>query len=197
MSILLRDIEAHELDAVLELNNRAGPSILPITRERMQLLFGVARYFRVAYVKDELAGFLIALSPEAHYDSPNFQWFSARYPDFLYVDRIVIDSRYRRHGLGRIFYADVLSFAEVRYPVLTCEVFIEPRDDVSLVFFGTNGFQEVGQQSLPNHRRVSLMVKDMKAYPYVRETYGDPKTAAAPSFLRQDRLTALAEGAGA
>ncbi|GMU44287.1 MAG: hypothetical protein AMXMBFR25_22730 [Lysobacterales bacterium] len=170
------------------LNNTAGGGIVPIARERMHRLYEIARYFRVARYNGELAGFQIALSPEADYDSPNFLWFREQYPDFLYIDRIVIDSRFRRHGIGRVFYADVLSFAEVRYPLLSCEVFIEPRDDVALVFFGTNGFREVGQQRLPNGRRVSLMVKEMKAYPFVRETYGDAADAPA-QVLGGDRLS--------
>jgi predicted GNAT superfamily acetyltransferase len=187
MSLIVRDIEAGELDAVLALNNAAGPGIVPISAERMRHLYEIARYFRVALHDGELAGFLIGLSPEADYDSPNFLWFREHHADFLYIDRIVVDSRFRRHGIGRVFYADVLSFAEVRYPLLCCEVFIQPRDDVSLVFFGTNGFNEVGQQVLPNGRRVSLMVKEMKAYPYVKATYA-PDTAPA-EWLAGDRLS--------
>ncbi|HWS26125.1 MAG TPA: GNAT family N-acetyltransferase [Xanthomonadales bacterium] len=189
MSLILRDIEAEDLDAVWALNNSAGCSIVPIDRERMRQLFEVARYFRVAHYNGELAGFQIALSPEARYDSPNFLWFREHFADFLYIDRLVIDSRFRRHGIGRVFYADVLSFAEVRYPILTCEVFIEPRDDVALVFFGTNGFQEVGQQVLSNSRRVSLMVKEMKAYPFVQETYRAAGGHSLPQQLDADRLS--------
>lgn len=189
MSLILRDIEAEDLDAVWALNNSAGCSIVPIDRERMRQLFDVARYFRVAHYNGELAGFQIALSPEARYDSPNFLWFREHFADFLYIDRIVIDSRFRRHGIGRVFYADVLSFAEVRYPILTCEVFIEPRDDVALVFFGTNGFQEVGQQVLSNSRRVSLMVKEMKAYAFVQETYRAAGSHSLPQQLDADRLS--------
>lgn len=189
MSLILRDIEADDLDAVWALNNSAGPGIVPIDRERMRHLFDVARYFRIARYNGELAGFQIALSPEADYDSPNFLWFRGQFADFLYIDRIVVDSRFRRHGIGRVFYADVLSFAEVRYPLLTCEVFIQPRDDVSLVFFGTNGFQEVGQQVLPNGRRVSMMVKEMKAYPFVKETYGISPGSSPPAIVGGDRLS--------
>lgn len=189
MSLILRDIEAEDLNAVWALNNSAGPGIVPIDRERMRHLFDVARYFRIARYNGELAGFQIALSPEADYDSPNFLWFRSQFPDFLYIDRIVVDSRFRRHGIGRVFYADVLSFAEVRYPLLTCEVFIQPRDDVSLVFFGTNGFQEVGQQVLPNGRRVSMMVKEMKAYPFVKETYGISPGSPPPAIVGGDRLS--------
>lgn len=189
MSLILRDIEAEDLDAVWALNNSAGPSIVPIDRERMRQLFDIARYFRVAHYNGELAGFQIALSPEARYDSPNFLWFREHFADFLYIDRLVIDSRLRRHGIGRVFYADVLSFAEVRYPILTCEVFIEPRDDVALVFFGTNGFHEVGQQVLANGQRVSLMVKEMKAYSFVQETYRASGAQALPQQLDADRLS--------
>ncbi|MGE4070337.1 MAG: GNAT family N-acetyltransferase [Lysobacterales bacterium] len=189
MSLILRDIEASDLDAVLALNNAAGPGILPITEARMRQLFDVARYFRVAHYNGELAGFQIGLSPDADYDSPNFLWFRAELTDFLYIDRIVIDSRFRRHGIGRVFYADVLSFAEVRFPLLCCEVFIEPRDDVALVFFGTNGFHEVGQQVLQGGRRVSLMVKEMKAYPFVQETYRAPGVDLLPEDLDVDRLS--------
>lgn len=189
MSLILRDIEAEDLDAVLALNNLAGPGIVPIDRDRMRQLYEVARYFRVARHDGELAGFQVALSPEARYDSPNFLWFREHFADFLYIDRIVIDSRFRRHGIGRVFYADVLSFAEVRYPLLTCEVFIEPRDDVSLVFFGTSGFHEVGQQVLPNGRRVSLMVKEMKAYPFVQQTYRVPGASPLPQPMSDDRLS--------
>lgn len=187
MSLIVRDIEAGELDAVLALNNAAGPGIVPISTDRMRHLYEVARYFRVAIHDGQLAGFLVGLSPEADYDSPNFLWFRQHHADFLYIDRIVVDSRFRRHGIGRVFYADVLSFAEVRYPLLCCEVFIEPRDDVSLVFFGTNGFNEVGQQLLPNGRRVSLMVKEMKAYPYVKATYA--ADTAPAELLAADRLS--------
>jgi hypothetical protein len=58
------------------------------------------------------------------------------------------------------------------------------------VFFGTNGFQEVGQQALPNGRRVSLMIKDMKAYPFVQSTYHGAGAIELPSSLKHDRLSA-------
>ena len=62
--------------------------------------------------------------------------------------------------------------AEVRAPQLTCEVFLEPRNDVAVLFHGTYGFQEVGQQVMPESgRRVSLLAKELCSYPWVRDTY--------------------------
>jgi hypothetical protein len=84
----------------------------------------------------------------------------------------VVASSRRGAGLGRVFYADVQSFAEVRAPLLACEVFLEPRNDVAVLFHGTYGFQEVGQHVMPETGlRVSLLTKDMCSYPWVRETY--------------------------
>lgn len=193
MTIALRDIEPSDLEEVLKLNNSAGKSIVPIETDRLTQLEQVARYFRVAEVNGQLAGFLVGLTREAEYESPNFSWFKEHCVDdgFLYIDRVVVSSKFRRHGIGRVLYCDVLSFAEVRFPVLSCEVFIQPRDDVSLIFFGTNDFTEVGQQVLPNKRQVSLMTKPLKPYEYVKESYLDSgRRAQLPVYAREDRLSA-------
>lgn len=183
MAIRIRDVRDADLDAVLELNNTAGPGILPISRSRMQALRAAADYFRVAEVDGQLAGFLIAMGPTAAYDSPNFLWFRERYPAFLYIDRVVVAAPFRGHGIGRVFYADVLSFAEVRYPLLTCEVFLEPRDDVALLFHGTRGFQEVGRQRINDGRyMVSLLAKELPSFDYVRERYLEAADADWPDL---------------
>lgn len=170
----LRDVQPHELDSILALNNAAGETILPLDREGLQRLYDQACYFRLAEVDGRIAGFLIALREDADYDSPNFLWFQQKLDSFVYIDRIVIDRPHRGLGLGRVFYADVTSHAEVRVPHLTCEVFLEPRDDVSLLFHGTFGFQEVGQQVMATTgRRVALLAKALCSYPFVRETWHD------------------------
>jgi predicted GNAT superfamily acetyltransferase len=173
MALVIREVREQELDAVLALNNSAGPGILPVDSTRIRQLFDIAAYFRVAEIDGVIGGFLIALTPDAAYDSLNFQWFKSRYERFVYIDRIVIARPYRGLGLGRIFYADVQSFADVRSPLLTCEVFLDPRDDVSVLFHGTYGFREVGQQVLPDTHRVSLLAKELCSYAFVRDTYGE------------------------
>ncbi len=171
MALIIRDMREQELDQVLALNNNAGASILPMDAHKMRHFFEVAGYFRVAEIDGHLAGFLIALGPHVAYDSSNFQWFKSRYADFIYIDRIVIASNYRRHGLGRIFYADVQTYSELRSPYLACEIFLEPRDDASVLFHGTYGFREVGQQSIADGRRVGLLLKELCSYAFVRDTY--------------------------
>ena len=174
MALAIRDVREHDLVAVLALNNAAGRTILALDTAQLRYFFDHADYFRVAEIDGHLAGFLIALREGRDYDSPNYHWFSEHCPQFAYIDRIVIANAYRRHGLGRIFYCDVTSYAEVRVPLLTCEVFLEPRDDVVVLFHGTYGFQEVGQQRMATEGpQVSLLAKDLPSYAFVRETYLD------------------------
>ncbi len=178
MTLSLRDAREPDLDLLLGMNNAAGPSILPIDGARMRHLFREAAYFKVAQIDDHLAGFLIGLDANANYDSTNYRFFSGRFTAFTYIDRIVIAAAYRGAGLGRVFYADVQSYAEVRSPWLTCEVMLEPRDDAVVLFHGTYGFHEIGQQVMPEGRRVSLLAKELCSFPFVARTYGKSLPAA-------------------
>lgn len=172
MAITIRDVRRDELEEVLRMNNLAGPNILKLTLEQVQHFLTVARYFRVATINQEIAGFLIALVPGADYHSPNYVWFSEHYGAFLYIDRVVVSAKFRGAGVGRVFYADVQSEAETMVPLLACEVALEPRDDVSLVFHGTSGFTEVGQQHIPERNmHVSLLAKELPAFSYVKRRY--------------------------
>lgn len=170
--VTIRDVREHELDSIIALNNGAGTTILPVSDAGMRWFDENARYFRVAEVDGQLAGFLLGITHGTDHASPNYRWFSEHYPEFAYIDRIVVARPYRGLGLGRLFYADMTSFSEVRVPMLTCEVFLEPRDDVSLLFHGTYGFQEVGQQVMDAvDRRVSLLAKELPSFGFVKETY--------------------------
>ena len=174
MPILIREVRENELDTVLALNNAAGPTILPLTLDQLRFSFQEAAYFRVAESGGRIVGFLIAYDEDSHYASSNYRWLKERYPHFIYIDRVVIASAQRGGGVGRVFYADVTSFAEVRKPVLTCEVFLEHDADPVRLFHGSFGFREIGQHVMPeNGIRASMMAKDMCSYPWVREAYGD------------------------
>ncbi len=173
MSIAIRDVREHELDSVLALNNAAGPAILPLDAARLRRFHSDAEYFRIAERDGMLAGFLVGFGPDSGHDSDNFRWFRERHPGFFYIDRIVVASRRRGGGVGRAFYADVQSHAELRYPQLACEVFLEHGNDPALLFHGSFGFREIGQHVMPGTgRRAAMLMKELCSYPWVHETYG-------------------------
>jgi len=174
MSIVVRDVREHELDSVLALNNAAGPAILPLDAARLRHFFDTAEYFRVAERDGAIAGFLIGVGSHTNHDSSNFRWFCERYPDFFYIDRIVVASRRRGGGVGRAFYADAQSYAELRYPQMACEVFLEGTNDPALLFHGSFGFHEVGQHVMDEADvRAAMLMKPLCSFAWVRQTYGD------------------------
>ncbi len=178
MSIVIRDVREHELDSVLALNNNAGLAILPLDAAKIRRFHDTAEYFRVAERDGNLAGFLVGFGSHSDHDSCNFAWFQQRYPSFFYIDRIVVASRRRGGGVGRAFYADVQSYAELRYPQMACEVFLDHGADAALLFHGSFGFREVGQNTMSNADggadvRTSMLLKDLCSHEWVKETYGD------------------------
>ena len=61
MSLIVRDVQPHELDAILALNNAAGSTILPLDGAGIARLASHASYLRVAEADGQMAGFLLAL----------------------------------------------------------------------------------------------------------------------------------------
>jgi predicted GNAT superfamily acetyltransferase len=198
MSIVIRDVREHELDSILALNNAAGPTILPLDAARFRKFHDTAEYFRVAERDGTLAGFLVGFGSDADHDSSNFRWFRQHCDRFFYIDRVVVASRRRGGGVGRAFYADVQSYAELRYPLLTCEVFFDHDADQVRLFHGSFGFREIGQHVMPeNGTRASMMAMDMCSHDWVRRTYGDD-LPDEPWLLRRRAVSRpAAEAAGA
>lgn len=173
MATTIRDARSDELDWVLAVNNDATPDVNELSPEDLRRLVDMSCYFRIAESDRVRAGFLIAMRSGADYESPNFRWFKRNYADFVYIDRVVVEPRFRRHGIGKVFYADVQSYAEQIAPYLTCEVNLAPRNDISLLFHGAYGFQEVGQQLTEGDaKRVSLLAKELPSYRFVERHYG-------------------------
>lgn len=118
--------------------------------------------------------FLVGFGSTSQHSSSNFAWFRERYENFFYIDRIVVTSRRRGGGVGRALYADVHSYAELRYPYLACEVFLDHGAEAALLFHGSFGFHEIGQNTMTDiDVRASMLMKEMCSYPWIQETYGD------------------------
>ncbi|MGE0238332.1 MAG: GNAT family N-acetyltransferase [Parvibaculaceae bacterium] len=94
--------------------------------------------------------FLIVFDQRARYDSPNFTWFQAKFPDFVYVDRIVTGPQARGRGYARALYEDLFAKAAARgHKRVVCEVNLDPPNPGSDAFHAALGFAEVGRQLLP------------------------------------------------
>ncbi|TCS95351.1 hypothetical protein EDC25_11840 [Pseudofulvimonas gallinarii] len=170
MSFIFRDAAPEDLPTILAMNGQAGVSVAAMDRDMLDCHFANAAYFRVAECDGGLAGFLIGFDHEAGTGNAGYLWMRERQPAFAYIDRIVVAPAFRGHGLGRVLYADIISFAEVRVPVLACQVSLEPHDNASLMFHASMGFKEVAQLAVPEGR-IGVMERTLCSFPFVRDTY--------------------------
>ena len=163
-TVRFRPVEPRDLEALLELNNAAIPNVNLLDIHALRHFAETAPLFLVADTSAGPVGFAIILRPGAAYESLNYRWFSERYPDFAYIDRIVIGEDSRRSGLGRAFYARVEEYArEIAAPILCAEVNLRPPNLGSIEFHRAAGFEEVDQVDRLDGKRLAMFVKDLGA----------------------------------
>ena len=156
--IHIRDAGADDASAILALNDVAVQHTSAMDALRLQELQTMANCNWVVTVNGCVTGFLLAMREHAGYANPNYDFFAARYPVFLYVDRIVIAPEHAGLKLGTRLYEALFDRARAQgVPVLTCEYNIEPPNEPSRRFHDRFGFAEIGTQALDGGRkRVSL-----------------------------------------
>ncbi len=159
----VRPVTEEEFAAVVKINTDAEAylnSQATLTVGDLRELRRLAGYFKVACVDRAVAGFLIAVRSGTSHADPNYRWFSARYPEFLYIDRIVVDAGFRGRKLGSALYTDLFSVARVSgAPFVTCEIDFDPPNHASSAFHAGFGFTEVGRHAVDGGKKtVSLQV---------------------------------------
>jgi len=85
------------------------------------------------------------------YASENYKFFSKKLKKFLYVDRVAIDKKYRREGLGKAIYDDIFIQAKKESLPIALEVNTQPINQPSLNFHEKLGFDEVGAKDFTDH----------------------------------------------
>jgi predicted GNAT superfamily acetyltransferase len=149
--VVLRELDAADLPAVVDLNNDAVPAVPLVDEDGMALLTAFASLAVVAVDEEDLRtplGFLLAIDPGSEYASENYRWFAERSQDFLYIDRIVIGAERRGAGIGRLLYGAAFDKARTDgRRVVTCEVNVRPPNPRSMGFHRSLGFQAVGEQA--------------------------------------------------
>jgi len=157
-SVSLRPITPADHAEVLALNERNVELLAALDHARLEELVAEADSAAVIDVGGTFAGFVITFSAGASYDGENFAWFSDRYGDFCYLDRVVIHEDFRRRGLGSQVYDELESTCG--RPLFALEVNIDPPNEGSLAFHRARGFVEVGQRVSGGHL-VSLFLKPL------------------------------------
>jgi predicted GNAT superfamily acetyltransferase len=158
LMMFVRDAQRIDFPRILALNLESEHFLSPLDEARLLRLHAEAAYHRVLASDDGVAAFLLAFREGAAYDSPNYRWFAARYPSFLYIDRIVVASAFQGRGAGRLFYENLMAFARAcAVNLVTCEIDADPPNPASQRFHQLWGFREVGTQRVgASQKLVSL-----------------------------------------
>ena len=102
---------------------------------RLRELAQMSSYHMVAVVDGSVAAFLLAMREGAPYQNDNYAWFAARFPQFVYVDRIVVRCGVRRLKIGSQLYEDLFGYARSQgISAITCEYNIQPPNPASQRF---------------------------------------------------------------
>ena len=169
--VVIRPIEPSDLDRVLEINEANVPEVGSVDAARMALLLSESPIALGVVLDDDLVGFCLVMPSTASYDSVNFRWFTERFDDFMYLDRVAFHADARGRGLGTSLYAEVdRLMCDMGASALALEVNVDPPNEPSLAFHAKRGFAEVGQQDTPYGIRVSMQMRAVGDVPGTSRT---------------------------
>ena len=156
LELLEAPFNSSDLDEIWNINQANIPEVGDVpSLERLNALINWSSH--VIVVRDqEIAGFILLMREDQSYDSLNYKFYNSRDIPFLYVDRIAIKDGHRRNGLGKMIYDETIGIAKNLGVMTCCEVNTLPRNDASLAFHKSFGFQEVGTKDYDDHSVVYL-----------------------------------------
>jgi len=156
LEILEEPYSSSDLEEIWVINQENIPEVGSVQDiERLKKLIDWSSH--VIVVRDEeIAGFILLMREGKDYDSLNYDFFNSKDYPFLYVDRIAIKDGHRRKGLGRMIYEKTINLSQELNVITCCEVNTIPRNDPSLAFHDSFGFQEVGTKDYEDHSVVYL-----------------------------------------
>lgn len=157
---VVRQATEQDFAAIVALNEAFVRYTSPMDLAHLAHLHKQSAFHKVVEADGQVVAFLLVMGAGADYASVNYQWFAARYGQFLYIDRIVIAQNHHGKGLGKTLYQDLFAVAAERgISPVCCEFDVEPLNPVSAAFHAGFNFTEVGRQSVAGGKKqVSLQI---------------------------------------
>ena len=141
-----------QLQSIYNLNQANTPEVGSLeSMTHLKKLIELSAYNLLVLDDDEIVGFIICIREDSAYKSENYQFFTQRLKKFLYVDRVAIDERHRRAGLGQAIYEDIFAQASEDNLPIALEVNTQPINQPSLNFHEKMGFDMVGSRGFEDH----------------------------------------------
>ncbi|MDB4120725.1 GNAT family N-acetyltransferase [Gammaproteobacteria bacterium] len=141
-----------QLQKIYDLNQANTPEVGSlVSKKHLIRLIELSSYNLLVLKGDEVIGFIICIRESSSYGSENYKFFNKKLKKFLYVDRVAIDKKYRRVGLGKAIYDDIFIQAKKESLPIALEVNTQPINQPSLNFHEKLGFDQVGGKDFDDH----------------------------------------------
>ena len=158
-TLTIRQLMESDLENVLELNQELVHFLSDLDMKKLIHLCDESAVQLIVEENGKFAGFLLAFREGADYDSINYTWFEDNYPQFLYVDRVVISPAAQSGGMGSILYDEIFRIArEMGVPVVTAEYNVIPANEISEKFHARYGFEELARQQTADGKKIVALV---------------------------------------
>lgn len=148
-----------------KLNEKNVPNVGPQSLDGFTSLVNNSNYNECVLFEDIVVGFVICFqdieltkSYMNEIEHKNYKEISNRVKNFLYIDRIVIDNKYRKIKLGSVLYKNIQKFAKLHsIQNLTAEINLLPSiNTASFNFHKSFGFEDIGSVKYSEDYEVSL-----------------------------------------
>ena len=149
---LTKNLSSKLLENLYYLNQENTPEVGSIDDiESFGKLIELSSTSLLAEYKDQIIGFIICFRENSIYGSENYKFFNNKKDKFIYIDRVVIKTGFRRMGFGAHMYRLLDELASKDLLPICCEVNSFPKNEISLNFHTKNGFAEVGKRDFHDH----------------------------------------------
>jgi predicted GNAT superfamily acetyltransferase len=160
--ISLRDATHEDIPTIVTLNEEVVAVTSPMDAGRFKELWELSSHCIVAEKDGAVIGFVLAMQKGAAYENGNYNWFSDRLSNFVYIDRIVVSKAGQGHGLGGKLYHHVAEAAKKDgCLVMSAEIDLVPPNEQSLKFHEKDGFVKLGARGLESGKLVSMQIKGL------------------------------------
>ena len=158
--IKINNVQTSDLSTIRSINEESIPAVNSVSEKEFIWFYQNSIYFKKALINETLVGFLLVLPMNISYQSLNYNWFSERFRDFAYIDRIAVKKDFKSSGVGVSLYSDLEMSLPKNIKFIACEYNIKPLNQVSKNFHKRMNYENVGFQLTENNtKEVSLMIK--------------------------------------
>lgn len=140
-----------------KLNQRSESETLQLSKEDFEQRVSIADVLLTRKTDDRLCGFLLGYAAGKAIENFSYHWFLMRLDSFLFVDRLIIDPRYRRSGVASALFDEALQWCRERgIEQLVCQVYDRPPNPAGHALLKVMNFIAIESVMLPSREIVTM-----------------------------------------